>query len=106
MSHDLHFVKGENLETKTIERITCEELKVGSAHFIDDDLRKELIQVFRELDKDFELHEDKAEGYTELSFSSFQISLFSNMLSISIPYWDENNSEQFQRLLHKVCQVP
>lgn len=89
MSHDIHFVKGENLDEELFYTVAeFEEIEETSPHFIDHALRQKLVEAIGQIDGEFQLDQD--DDCWELTFSDYQISIFKNMLSISMSYGDDN----------------
>lgn len=93
MSYDIYFIKRKDLTLNNIEAILESDALTTDNHFI----RKQLmIKIKDKLVKQglkFEVFEESNEGYLELNFPTYQVSMYNNQFEISVPYWNSNSND-------------
>lgn len=110
MSYDITFIKNrEGLTVDTIDSILEEtdsnETDMG---FISVERRKELISKFISSGLEFEVFENleqPSNSYFELNFATYQVSLFNNQVAVSLPYWDENETDTVTNEVSSIVKV-
>lgn len=100
MSYDLTFYNKKNMTTEEVEEFfenekIVEEIDSKKKLKIIDELKKENLQ--------FEI--ENSENDIEINFETFQLSIFNNKISLSIPYWEENSSEKVINEINTICSV-
>lgn len=106
MSYDITFIKTKSLNPENVFRLLeTTDTKLGDELYISTSLRQELISEFKNNELKFEVFQPKECDYFELNFSSYQVSLYDNQIALSIPYWDDNSTEQVNHELELIMNV-
>ena len=93
MSYEIYFIKRKDLNSKNIETILESDVLKTDKHFVSKQLMLEIKDKLQNQGLIFKFFEDTNEGYLELNFPTYQISMFNSQFAISVPYWDSNSNE-------------
>ncbi len=103
MAYELFFIKKEHLELGEAEKILKEKGKEGDDFFISKSLMIEIKTALRAKDLDFQSEDQGNE--MEFNFPTFQISLFSNQIVLSIPHWKGNHSDDISEIIEEISDT-
>ena len=105
MSYGVSFIKGDRITSEIVEEMLAFEASPQDEHFISKALKDEVKIALKERGLRFEVFEESKEGYVELNFETYQISMFDSEISISLPYWDENSSSKIKDELQEIARI-
>ncbi len=67
---------------------------------------KKKLKIIDELkQKNLQFEIENSESDIEINFETYQLSIFNNEISLSIPYWEENSSEKIIHEINTICSV-
>lgn len=93
MSYHIYFIKRKDLTSENIEEILESDALKTDIHYVNKQQMVELKNKLIQQGLKFEVFERPDEEIMELNFPTYQVSMFNNQFSISIPYWDSNSNE-------------
>ena len=106
MSYDLYFVRKKDLNPQNVNDILeTTEPNPDNEIFISKTLMKSITEELRSDGFKFEIFKGQDEDYFELNFPTYQIAMFNSQIVISMPYWDENSSEDVNKEIKKITNV-
>jgi hypothetical protein len=101
MSYDIYFVRKADLTIDEFNTILeTDEVNESDELFIHQNLKESIQETIKREGLAFETFAGE-DGYLELTFPTFQLSMFNNQIGISLPYWDENSTDE----THKDVQL-
>jgi hypothetical protein len=100
MSYDLTFYNKKNMTAEEVEEFFVNETIVKE---IDSKKKLKIIEELKKENLQFEIED--LENDIELNFETYQISIFNNEISISIPYWKENSDKKVVNEINTICSI-
>jgi hypothetical protein len=105
MSYDIYFIKSKDLIQGNLEDFLVGEVSPDDKHYISKEMMSKLKDSIAELGNNFELIENQDENFIEMKFESFEVSIFSSQVVISIPYWIEELDESITSQIEVISQL-
>lgn len=110
MSYDITFIRKSDSVTLDNINSILEDTDVESTDFdfLSLEFKNELIKQLKDEGLKFEIFQAKegtSSNYFELNFPTYQVVLFDNQISISVPYWDDNTSEQVNKEVKAISNI-
>jgi len=104
MSYDIYFIKKKDLDLDNVYHLMeTTQLKPDSEIFISKDLMKSLIEQLKSEGLKFEVSEGK--DSSALDFSTYQVSMYNSQIAISLPYWDQNSTDEINMEVKQIVNV-
>lgn len=106
MSYDITFVKFSHLTLdNAYDVLEMTDVDPSSETYVSRDEMESIIAEIANIGIEFDQFEGKDGSHFELNFPSYQVFLFHSQLAISVPYWDENNSEKIDKEIKQISNV-
>ncbi len=105
MSYDIYFINSDRASSANIDEFLESEVSQKDDHYIS---KAEKNEIKAELDASglsFETFEGRHDGYVELNFATYQISMSNSEIAISLPYWDINSSDPIGNEVKQIAKV-
>lgn len=102
MSYDLSFIYKTKIDLNNVWDILETNVSETDEHYISAELRKQLSHDLQELGR-FEVFQ--SDEHLELTSETCQISIFESAVSLSIPYWDVNESSHVSNEIKEITNL-
>jgi hypothetical protein len=93
MSYHIDFIKRNDLTSQNIETILETDVLMTDQHFVSKQLMLEIKDKLMQAGLKFEVFEGKDKDCLELNFPTYQIGMYNSMVTIAVPYWDDNSKD-------------
>lgn len=104
MSYDIYYIKKPDLNNENVyDILETEAVDVNDETFISKDAMDFLVKELESIGLIFKVN--KSRDYYELSFPSYQLSLYENQIAISLPYWGKNSDSSINGEMKQISNV-
>lgn len=106
MSYEIYFLRTKELNSENIHTVLEDNHpSVNSYAYISKSLMESLIAQLKSNKLNFTVKESDTKDYYELNFPTYQIAMFNSEVVLSVPFWDENETNKIDTEIKKISNV-